>query len=49
MGQKNLLPDGIRPGSQTGVHRTLDEWLASLVGPTGRAQRGLVFDGTYPP
>ena len=27
---------------------TLDEWLASLVGPTGPQGAGLVFDGTYP-
>ena len=31
-----------------GFTGTLDEWLASLVGPTGPQGAGLVFDGTYP-
>ena len=31
-----------------GFAGTLDEWLASLVGPTGPQGAGLVFDGTYP-
>lgn len=31
-----------------GFRGTEEEWLASLVGPTGPQGAGLVFDGTYP-